>query len=174
MAEFTSEINPSKSRVVLYITIAVAVSGLLTVWGVMQYQKSHPAPKAASGPIVVPGMKHSGDPEFEAYKSSVRLENVKGTIGIPIAGPRFALVDGILSNEGARSLEAVEMHITLFDVYGKLSKEVTRTPLRPGIGMENRPMAPLEKRGFHFGVEAVEQLWDPKKVVIEISGLKYK
>lgn len=173
MGEFTAEIKPARSPLVMYIAGAVVVVALLAVWGVMRYQKNHPAPKDA-GVIEVPGMKHPGDPEFEAYKGYVRLENVKASIGIPIAGPRFALIDGIISNEGSHILEAVEMHVTLYDVYGKFSKAVTRTPLRPGIGIENRPMAPMEKRGFHFGVEAVEQYWDPKRVVIEISGLKYK
>jgi hypothetical protein len=174
MADFTSEIKPAKSPVVLYITIAVAIVALASVLAVMLYQKNHPAPKESSSPVVIQGMVHPGDPDFEAYKANVRLENVKGTIGIPIAGPRFALIDGVISNEGSKSLEAVEMRVTLFDVYGKFSKAVLRTPLRPGIGIENRPMAPLEKRGFHFGVESVEQLWDPKKVEIKISGFKYK
>ncbi len=174
MAEFTSEYKPSKRPVVLYITIAVAAVALLAVWGIMRYQKNHPAPKEGSTPIVIPGMVHPGDPAFEAYKSDVRLEDVSAKIGIPIAGPRFALIDGVISNEGNHILEAVEMRVTLYDVYGKFSKEVTRIPFRPGIGVEYSPMAPLEKRKFHFGVESVEQLWDPKRVVIEISGLKYK
>jgi hypothetical protein len=174
MADFTSEIKPARSSALIYIALAVAIVVLSSVWGVMIYQKNHPAPKESSGPVVITGMVHPGDPDFEAYKANVRLENVKGTIGIPIAGPRFALIDGVISNEGSRSLEAVEMRVILFDVYGKFSKEAIRTPLRPGIGLEYRPMAPLEKRAFHFGVESVEQLWDPKKVEIQISGLKYK
>jgi len=57
----------------------------------------------------------------------------------------------------------------LFDVYNKLSKERVTTPVRP-----DRPMEPLETRLFSVGIEAVEQLWDPRHLEVEITGLKYK
>jgi hypothetical protein len=174
MTEFTSEMKREKRPAVLLITLAVAAVALVLAWAVIRYQKNHPPPKEAAGTIAVPGMVHAGDPEFESYKASVRLEDVRATIGIPVAGPRFALIDGVISNEGNRIVEAVEMHITLFDVYGKFSKEATRVPFRPGIGIEYRSLAPLEKRAFHFGVESVEQLWDPKRVEIKVSGFKLK
>ena len=173
MAEFTSEIKREGRPVTLYITLAVAVVALGAVLLIVRYQKNQPAPKEA-GPIVIPGMMHAGNPEFEAYKDKVRIENVKASIGIPVAGPRYAIIDGEIMNEGSRSLEAVEMRITLYDVYDNLSKQIIRTPLRPGIGVESSPMEPLQRRTFHFGVESVEQLWNPKRVEIEISGLKYK
>jgi hypothetical protein len=65
------------------------------------------------------------------------------------------------------------MHLALFDVYQKLSAERTRTPLRPGVGL-NRPMEALEKRDFTVWIEPIEQLWNPKELVVEITGLKYQ
>ncbi|MBZ5495300.1 MAG: hypothetical protein LAP85_02770 [Acidobacteriia bacterium] len=174
MAEFTSEFKRDRRPVTLLITIAVAAVALAAVFFIVRYQKNNPPPKEAGVPVAVPGMAHPGDPDFEAYKDRVHIENVKASIGIPMAGPRFALIDGIIANEGSRKLEALEMRVTLYDVYDKLSKEVIRTPLRPGVGLDNRPMEPLEKRTFHFGVESVEQLWNPKRVEIQITGLKYK
>jgi hypothetical protein len=34
-------------------------------------------------------------------------------------------------------------------------------------------MEPLEKRTFSVGIDGVDQLYDPKRVEIEITGLKY-
>jgi len=173
MTVFTSEIKRPARRVTLYLALAVAAVAVATLVLIIRYQKNHPA-SASGGPIVIPGMLHPGDPDFEAYKDKVRIEDVKAYIGFNFAGNRFAAIEGIISNEGSRKLEAVEMHITLYDVYGKLSKERTVIPLRPGIGLQKGPMEPLEKRTFSVSIESVEQLWNPKRVEIEITGLKYK
>jgi len=173
MAEFTAEIKRPQRPTTLYLMIAVAALALIAVVLVVRYQKSIP-PKGAGGPAAVEGMVRAGNNDFEAYKDKIRIEGVKGYINLNFAGTRSASIEGIISNEGSRKLEAVEMHITLYDVYDKLSKEKTAIPLRPGIGLNKGPMEPLEKRIFVIAVDSVDQLWDPKKVEIEITGLKYK
>lgn len=174
MAEFTSEIKRTGRPVTLYITIAVAAVALVAVALVVRYEKNNPTPKVASSPVVVPGMARPGEPDFEGYKDKVRIENVKASIALNIAGNRFAFIEGIVANEGSRKLEAVEMHITLYDVYGNLSKEKTAYALRPGVGLHQGPMEPLERRTFTVSIESVEQLWNPKRVEITISGFKYQ
>ncbi len=174
MTEFTSELKSERRPVALYIMIAVAAVALIAVFFLVRYQQNHPVSKEVSGPVVFPGMVRPGEPDFEAYKDKVRFENVKASIGLNFAGNRFAAIEGIISNEGSRKLEVVEMHITLYDVYGKLSKEKTVAPLRPGVGLHQGPMEPLEKRTFSVWIESIEQLWNPKRVEIQITGLKYQ
>ncbi len=173
MAEFTSELKRSGRPVTLYISLAIAAVALVAVWLVIRVQKNSP-PQEAAGPVVIEGMVHPGNLDFEAYKDKVRIEDVKASISINFAGNRSAWIDGLISNEGSRKLEAVEMRVILYDVYGQVSKERTVVPLRPGIGLKGGPMEPLEKRTFHIGIESVEQLWNPKKVEIAITGLKYR
>jgi len=173
MAEFTSEIKRPGRPLTLYLTLAVAVVAVIAVLWVARCQKNNPI-KVAGIPVTVPGIVRAGDNDFEAYKDKVRIEDVKAYINLNFAGTRSATIEGIISNEGSRKLEAVEMHVTLYDVYGKLSKERTAIPLRPGIGLNKEPMEPLEKRTFVIAVDSVEQLWNPKKVEIEITGLKYR
>ena len=173
MAEFTSEIKRPGRPLTLYLTVAVAAVAVIAVILVARFQKINPT-RVAGVPVIVPGMVRAGDNEFEAYKDKIRIEAVKAYINLSFAGTRSATIEGIISNEGSRKLEAVEMHITLYDVYGKLSKERTAIPLRPGIGLNKEPMEPLEKRTFVVAVDSVEQFWNPKKVEIEITGLKYR
>jgi hypothetical protein len=170
--EFASEPKRPARSVTLIITVAVLALGAI---GVLIYSRYQPeaTPGNASGPVVIPGMVRPGDPDFEYYKNKIRLENVKAGLGINFGQNRIALISGVISNEGDRKLEALELHVALYDVYGKLSKERTATPLRPGIGL-SKPMEPLEKRTFSVGLESVEQLWNPKKLEIEITGLKYQ
>ncbi len=172
MVEFTSEPQKPVRPVTLIITVAVlAVAAALIFFWVRYQKRLQPAP--AAGPVVVPGMLRAGDTNFEYYKTKVRIENARASLGISFNKARVAFISGIIVNDGDRKLEALELKITLFDLYHKLSKERIATPLRPGIGLY-KPMEPLEKRSFTVGVESIEQLWDPKHVEIEITGLKYR
>lgn len=174
MEEFTPEFKRPYRPVMLLITVAAAAVGLIAVFLIVRYQRNHPPAQPVTGPIVVPGIARPGQPDFEAYKNKIHIENVKASIGLNFAGNRFAWIEGIVDNDGGRKLVAVELHIKLYDIYGKLSKEKTAYALRPGVGLHQGPMEPLEKRTFTISIESVEQLWNPKRVEIEISGLKYQ
>ena len=172
MIEFSSGIGRTNYATKIIATLAIFAAATVGVLLFARYQKSFKSEQSA-GPVVVPGMLRPGDSNFEYYKNKIRLENVKAGLGITFNKNRVAIISGIISNEGDRKLEALELHVTLFDLYDKFSKDKVATPLRPGIGFY-RPMDPLEKRTFTVGIEAVEQLWNPKRLEIEITGLKYQ
>ena len=171
MREFVSETRPVRPNTFLYaLGIFLIAAGGLFFYG--RYHRRPPSEGIESN-TVVEGLVRPGSPNFEYYKNKIRLTGVKASLGINYARHRIAIISGMIENEGDRKLEALELHIALFDVYGKLSKEKTATPLRPGIGIK-RPMEPLEKRQFIVWVEPIEQLWNPKRLEIEITGLKYQ
>jgi hypothetical protein len=171
MMEFASEIQRPRRSTTTIITAAILAVAAAALFFYVRYQR-HVRPEP-SGPVVVPGMLRSGNTNFEYYKQKIRIEDPRASLGITFSKTRVAFISGIIVNDGDRKLEALELKITLFDLYHKLSKERVATPLRPGIGLY-KPMEPLERRSFSVGVEAVEQLWDPKHVEIEITGLKYQ
>jgi hypothetical protein len=171
MVEFASEPR-QQSAILVKVGIALAVLAIAAV-ALFFYARYQP-PEKTAGPIVVPGMLRPGDPNFEYYKNKIRIEEVKATLGITFSKARIAIISGLISNEGDRKLEAIELHITLYDVYGKFSKDRTTTPIRPGLGLGSKPLEPLQKRTFSVGIESVEQLWNPKRLEIEITGLKYQ
>jgi hypothetical protein len=172
MVEFTSETRERFRPKTLLITLAVLGLALLAIVMYARYQKRLGRAESA-GPVAVPGMLHSGNPNFEYYRNKIRIEGVRASLGITFSQARVAFVSGFIVNDGDRKLEALELRVRLFDVYDKLSKERIATPLRPGIGLY-KPMEPLEKRPFSVGIESIEQLWNPKRVEIEITGLKYQ
>ncbi len=173
MVEFTSETQKASRPMTLFITLGVMAVALIGVYFFVRYQKNT-QPPASTGPIAVPGLLRPGDSNFEYYKAKVRIENVKATLGISFSGARIAMISGIIVNDGDRKLDALEIHIKLFDAFGKPSKEKTGFALRPGAGYSSQPMEPLEKRTFTIGIESVEQYWNPKQVEYEITGLKYE
>jgi len=173
MVEFRSESKQSLSPVIIILAASVFIVAALGLFFYARHQNQTKPPEA-TGPVIVPGMVRPGDPNFEYYKNKIRIENVKASLGITFSKARVAFVSGIISNQGDRKLEALELRITLYDLYDKLSKERIATPLRPGLGLNNKPMEPLEKRTFSVGIESVEQLWNPRRLEIEITGLKYR
>jgi len=173
MVEFTSEPQKSFSPFKLLIALAVLIALLGAIFLYVHYQRGVQT-NVGTARVVVPGLLRQGNTNFEYYKNRIRIDNVKASLGISFNNARIAMISGIILNDGDRKLEALELHITLYDVWGKVSKERTAFALRPGAGMTGRPMEPLEKRGFTIGVESVEYYWNPKQITYEITGLKYE
>jgi hypothetical protein len=173
MIEFTSEPQRAFSPTKLVIALAIL---LILAGGIFVYvrQQRTIQPKNAASAVVVPGLLRPGNTNFEYYKNRIRVENVKASLGISFNNARTASIEGIILNDGDRKLEAVELHVTLYDAWGKVSKERTAFALRPGKGINSKPMEPLERRAFYIGVEGVEYYWDPKQISYEITGLKYQ
>ncbi len=171
MTEFRMEPRSQNRTVTIFLMAAVFALGAGAVFFYIRYQDRNPPP-SGEGLTVIPGMLRAGDSNFEFYKNRVQIKNVKASLGINFAQNRIAIIEGIIANEGDRKLEALELHIALYDVWDKLSKERIATPLRPGIGLK-RPMQPLERRTFTVFIEPIEQFWNPKRLEIEITGLKY-
>jgi hypothetical protein len=148
MVEFTSQTQKGVKPITLIISVAVVVLMLMGIFLAVRYQKGT-QPQSSAGPITVPGMVHAGAPNYEYYKKYVKIEHARATLSITFSKTRVATV------------------------YGNISKEVNRYAVRPGLP-PNRPMEPLEKRTFGVNIESVEQLWNPNRIQIEMTGLKYQ
>jgi hypothetical protein len=172
MVEFTTEPRKAFNPITI-IAICLFALFLGGIGIYVHYQKkAGPQQKAAS--VFVPGLLEPGNTNFEYYKTRIKLENVKAALRISFSNARIAIISGDIVNDGDRKLEALQLHVTLRDVWGKLSKERTAFALRPGAGLSGKAMEPLERRPFTIGVESVEYYWDPKQVTCEITGLKYR
>jgi hypothetical protein len=172
MIEFTSEPRKSINRVKLVIVLGVSIL-LLGGTAFFLYHQRNTQASSGSKAITVPGLLRPGNTNFEYYKTKIRIENIRGTLGISYSNARIASISGIVINEGDRRLEALELHITLYDKWGKVSKERTAFAFHPGTGFGGKPLEPLQKRSFTIGIESVEFYWDPKQISYEITGLKY-
>ncbi len=172
MVEFTSEPQRTFNPIRLYIISGIIIL-LVALFFILNHYRGGPA-NPGTNTVMVPGLLLSGDTNFEYYKTRVKIENVKASLGISFNNTRIAMIEGIILNDGDRKLEAVQLHITLYDKYGKVSKERTAFALRPGSGLIGKPMEPLERRTFTIGVESIEVLWDPTQITYEITGLKFQ
>jgi hypothetical protein len=174
MVEFTSPPKKkSKNSISIILTVVLLLFILGGIFSYIQYRRSGPQ-QSGSATTAVPDLLRPGNTNFEYYKTRIRIENVKAVLGISFNKARTAIISGMIVNDGDRRLDALELHITLFDVWGKISKERTAFALRPKAGYGGKTMEPLEKRSFTIGVESVEYYWDPKQITYEITGLRYE
>lgn len=172
MLEFKSQTRPPVRLMIPFLALGVVVIAGTALFLYVRHQENV-TPAGPAGPVHVEGIVRAGDPSFEYYKSRVKIERVRASLSITFSKARVATVSGLIVNDGDRHLDAVEMKIGLYDVYGKLSKEKTAFALRPGLGIAYTPMEPLEKRFFAINVENIEQLWNPQHVEYEVTGLKF-
>ena len=173
MIEFTSEPQKPFPLVKLLVALGVCAVLLAGIFLFVRHQRTAP-PQAAVTAVVVPGLLRPGNTDFEYYKNRIRIENVKAMLGVSFSNARTAMISGYIVNDGSRKLEALELHVTLYDMWGKFSKERTAFALRPGSGFNKKPMEPLEKRTFTISIESVEYYWNPKQIAYEITGLKFQ
>lgn len=171
MLEFTSRPHKTFRSLTIVMSIGVLILLLAAVLVYINYQNNI---QHGATTVVVPDLLRPGNTNFEYYKNRIRIENVKANLGISFSNARIATISGTIVNDGDRKLEALELHITLYDVYGEVSKERTAFALRPGSGYSSRSMEPLEERRFAIGIDSVEYYWDPKQIEYEITGLRYK
>jgi len=171
MAEFRIEPQQNSNRKTLIITALVLVA-LLS--GIALYVRRNPTTTQSSSAVNVPDILRAGDTNFEYYKTKILIEDVKASLGINFNNTRVAMLAGTVKNDGDRRLDALEIHVTLYDAWGNFSKERVVYVVRPDGKFNQKPMNPLERRAFNISIEGVEYYWDPREISIEISGLRYK
>jgi hypothetical protein len=174
MVEFTSMAPPKKNNKRTLVIAGIVL--LLILGGIAVFLHYHQStvPEPGGSGVAVADLLRPGDTDFEYYKTKVKIENVKAVLQISFNQVRTAKISGIIVNDGDRKLDALELHVTLYDVWGKVSKERTAFALRPRAGYSGKPMEPLERRPFEIGVESVEIYWNPDQVAYEITGLRYQ
>jgi hypothetical protein len=159
------------------VPLAIALGVLAILLGgtaiYVHYQKGVRS-RSGNSLVEVPGLLRAGNTNFEYYKTRIHFENLKAGLSISLSHIRTATISGTIVNDGDRTLEALELHVTLYDAWGKISKERTDFAFRPGK-YSYKPLLPLERRAFSISIEGVEYYWDPQKISApEITGLKYQ
>ena len=171
MTEFKFEPQQTSSpkKLIIFAIVLIVMLG-----GGALYVRYYTPTQRDSSVVNIPDVLRAGDTNFEYYKTKIRIENVKASLGVNYNKSRIAMIAGTIVNDGDRKVEALELHVKLYDVWGKFSKERTVFAVRPGVGFNPKPMEPLERRTFNISLEGVEYYWDPKEISLEITGLKYK
>lgn len=154
----------------LRIAMVVSLAFITALTGLYFYSKSQA--QSDPGRVVVAGVLHTGDTDFDYYRSKVSIVQPIGEVATNFSGSRIAVISGTLVNEGDRKLEAIELKVSLYDRTGRRLRETIKTPVQPNI-LPHKPLDPLQTRYFSFWVEGISAEWDPRRVDLDVYGLKF-
>lgn len=115
------------------------------------------------------GVIRKGNPDFDIYLRHLFILSAQGMVSENMLGQKVALVSGRLRNQGAQTLDVVEVEVILTDLDGKPIRRFLRTPVKP-----DRPMLPSEVRNFSVTLTPYPPEWTRAVVQTEIHGFRYK
>lgn len=147
-----------------FMPVALAVFVALIVGAIYLSQQSHPPLEKLEGVL------HEEDLDFEWYQQYLELKNPKIQMGLNYAGNRIVMFSGVISNQGERTIDVVELKIVFFN-YDELLLETHRTPLRPSP--YTPPIPQLSERVFNFYVERIPEGWKSSHAEMSISGFRF-
>lgn len=124
----------------------------------------------------VTGVVHAGDQAYELYKDSVRLNQPKASLTRRITGARAVVFTGVIENLGEKTLDVVEVKLSLFN-YEEFIWSIVRTPVKPGAFTSS--IGPREKKRFDLyvedlpGVDDLPKEWLSTHAEIDIHGFRF-
>lgn len=144
--------------------VALAVFGILVAGAIYLSRHSQPPIEELEGVL------HEEDVDFEWYREYLELKDPKIQMGLNYAGNRIVMFSGVISNQGERTIDVVELKVVFFN-YDEVLLETTRTPLRPGP--YTPPIPQLSDRAFSFYVEQIPEGWKSSHAEMSISGFRF-
>ncbi|MBP7864454.1 MAG: hypothetical protein KA419_00780 [Acidobacteria bacterium] len=173
-AIFSGEKPSSGSRgkrmipiVAVAVLILCVVIALLILWPKIAPGESPAAFR--QGYTEYAGVIRKGNPDYDIYLKHLFILSAQGMVSENLLGQKVALVSGRLRNQGAQTLDVVEIEITLTDLDGKPIRRFLRTPVKP-----ERPVLPSEVRNFSVTLSPYPPEWTRAVVQTEIHGFRYK
>ena len=139
--------------------MVVGVLAVLAIVGGLFYL-SRPAPS--------PRQNGSASQEAKAYVPHLRLSNVTMQASENFMKQRLVEVQGKLSNDGPRALQAVDIYCLFYGIDGReIYRE--RVPILPA---KSRPLQPQETRDFRLPFDTLPDTWNqavPRMVIARIT-----
>ncbi len=143
---------------------AVAIFAVIVVV-IVYLGQDHKAPE---GPVT--GVFHRGDPDFEWYSKYVGLESRGIKMAKNFAGNRMVIFSGVVKNGGEKTLDTVEVKVTLFNKSEPVFDAV-RYAVRPGP--YTPPIPSLQDRAFTLYVDDFPSKWEASRAEMEIEGFRF-
>ena len=156
-----------QSSINLKLLLPLVAVLALTVFGAFIYLSPQPPPRADQE---LPGILRSGHPEFDQYLEFLKLADTKVSLALSFSGNRSVIFSGRVHNLGRRSLDAVEVKLTLFN-FEEAVWDTTRTVYRPSPS--NNPIRPFQKRRLSLYLEDLPKEWESSHAEIEIHGFRF-
>jgi hypothetical protein len=140
---------------------AGAVVVLLVLGGVVLLSRgSHPAGPGAA-------VKLPFGPAEQAYAEHVHFRNIQMAKANNFLNQEFTYVAGTVSNDGARTLRALEVTVEFRDPFNQVILRETEQLVSP----KGQPLGGGQRRDFQITLEHVPVEWNQQYPSIRVTGL---
>jgi hypothetical protein len=104
----------------------------------------------------------------QAYASQVHFQNLQLSHSNNLLNQEFTYVGGIVSNDGPRAVDAIEVVIEFHDAFHQVILRETERPIR----RTDMPLRVAEQREFQITIEqGIPSQWDQQYPSIRVAGL---
>jgi hypothetical protein len=104
----------------------------------------------------------------QAYASEIHFQNLQLSHSTNLLNQEFTYVAGIVSNQGPRALDAVEVVVEFHDPFHQVILRETERPIR----RTDSPLRVGEQREFQFTIQqGIPSGWDQQYPSFRVTGL---
>lgn len=151
--------------------LVAAVLGLGVLAGIIWMGPPHSETAAPPVPDKLPPL----GPEAQAYIPQIEISALELSRWANFLGQEVIYVDLNLTNQGPRTILALDLTLEFFDLYGQVVWRETLRAIgarRPALGRPRAgPLGPGESRPFRAGFEDLPTSWNRGAPRVRVSGL---
>jgi hypothetical protein len=104
----------------------------------------------------------------QAYASQIHFQDLRLSQSNNLLNQQFTYVAGIVSNDGPRTVAAIEVSIEFHDQFKQMILKDTQRPVR----RSDAPLKPAEQREFNLAIDqGLPSTWDQQYPAIRVTGL---
>jgi hypothetical protein len=104
----------------------------------------------------------------QAYAAQIHFQNLQLSHSTNLLNQEFTYVGGIVSNDGPRAVDAVELVVEFHDTFHQVILRETERPIR----RTDEPLGVTKQREFQITIEqGIPPGWDQQVPSIRITGL---
>ena len=149
-----------KSRFPVAFAVGIVVVSLIVVIFLVATHSTEP-PKPGHEPKLPFGAAE------RSYAGNIHFEKLVLSESSNMLNEKFTYLDGVISNDGARTIQAMEILVEFHDPFNQVILRETRRV----ISASGQPLGPGQQREFDLTFEQLPAEWNQQYPSIRVTGL---
>lgn len=155
--------NEEKSRFPAAFVVGLVVMALIVVVVLFATHSTHRTPPGHEPKLPFGAAEQS-------YAANIHFEKLEMAKSSNLLGQKFTYLDGVIANDGARTIGALEITVVFHDPF----KQVILRETNRVISASGQPLAEGQQRPFQVTFEGVPVEWNRQYPTIRVTGLVLK
>lgn len=103
--------------------------------------------------------------EAQSYAGNIHFQNLALSESSNLLNEKFTYLDGVISNDGSRTIQAMEIRVEFHDPFNQMILRETHRVI------SSQPLGPGMKREFELTFEHLPAEWNQQYPTIRVTGL---